>query len=245
MDTFGAAIGPLLAIAYLHFKSEDLRSIYYWAIVPGLISVLFTLSVRDRVRSAAATAPRPAWSVKDFSPAFWRYLVAWGVFSIANSSDVFLLMKAKQSGASLTTVILLYCFYNLLYSFASPYFGSLSDRVGRAKILASGLIVFSLVYAGFAYATETAHYWILFGVYGIYMAATDGVGKSLAVEMVPKDRKASGIGLLGSVTGLAAIVASGVAGYLWDHVGATSALLYGSVGAVMAAGILLTMPSRK
>jgi MFS family permease len=243
MDTLGAAIGPLLALLYLHFRSEDLRSIYIWALLPGGISVLFALSVREARRAPLAHATRTGKTgISGLSPAFWRYLAGWGVFSLANSSDVFLLMKAKQNGATLTVVILLYTFYNLLYAGMSPVLGSLSDRVGRKKVLIGGLLVFAGVYGGFSRATTLPAFIGLFGIYGIYMAATDGVGKSLVVDLVPRDRKATGIGLLGAVTGLAAIVASVVAGLLWDRFGATAAFLYGSVGAIVAAGVLGTLP---
>lgn len=246
MDTLGAAIGPLLAIWYLQYHSPDLRSIYSWALIPGMISVLFALWVKDRPRiknadvkpSATQTSYLAFWRLSAFSPAYKKYLFAWGVFSIVNSSDVFLLMKAKQAGLSLTTVILLYCFYNLIYALLSPYLGWLSDNLGRKKILMGGLLVFAAVYAGFSQATDVYVFWILFGVYGIYMAATDGVGKSLAIDLVDKDLKATGIGMLGSVTGLATIIASVTAGLLWDSFGPTAALLYGSLGAICATYLL-------
>jgi MFS family permease len=252
MDTLGAAIGPLLAIWYLQNHSQNLREIYFYSLIPGVISVLFALSVREKRKAAVASASnaavaasaKPTWQWSLLSSSFKKYLFAWGVFSLANSSDVFLLMKAKQEGLTLTTVILLYCFYNLVYALLSPYLGGLSDKLGRKVLLIFGLVVFAIVYVGFSFAQSIEWFWILFGVYGIYMAATDGVGKAMAIDLVPKDLKATGIGVLGTVTGLATLFASTFAGFLWDHYGASSALIFGAIGACLSAILLTTIPNQ-
>jgi MFS family permease len=241
MDTLGAAIGPLLALLYLSLEGgKNLRPIYYWALIPGLIAVLISFLVKDRgtpsprkVRAAAFVDP------KSFSPSFKTYLLAWTVFSLTNSSDVFLLMKAKSAGVGLTEVILLYCGYNLMYSVFSPYFGGLSDRIGRKSLLISGLIVFAGVYLGFSFASFRWHFWVLFGVYGVYMAATDGVGKALAVDLVDPVKKATGLGALGTVTGVSTVIASTVAGALWDYLGPFATFLYGALGSLLAVLLLL------
>lgn len=245
MDTFGAAVGPLLAIGLLSLNSNQLRPLYYWALIPGLISVLIIFSVKEpnhNVENKKWENPLKAWT--GFNHGFKKYVFAWGVFSLSNSSDVFLLMKAKSSGLSTESVILLYCAYNLIYSLASPYLGKLSDQIGRKKILISGLVVFSLVYLGFGFAYESWHYWALFMIYGLYMAATEGVGKALAVDLSPASLKATGIGILGTVTGVCTIFASVVAGLIWDHSGASWTFIYGAVGAVLAILMLLKIDSK-
>lgn len=239
MDTLGAAIGPLLAILYLSM-TQDLRAIYYWALLPGLVAVAIALLISEKKAEPSKKATTiHFFEVRSFSSSFKAYLVAWTVFSLANSSDAFLIMKAKAAGLPLTQVILLYCFYNLFYSVMSPYFGHLSDRIGRKPLLIMGLLVFAAVYAGFSMATATWHFWLLFGIYGFYMSATDGVGKALAVDLVDPSKKATGLGVLGTVTGISTLVASTVAGILWDHLGAAGAFIYGSSGAVLAAVLLL------
>ncbi len=241
MDTLGAAIGPLLAIFYLHFfqSQNQLREVYYWALIPGLASVAIALLVRDvQTRKVSAkTTERLKYS--SLNSEFKTYLLAWGLFSVANSSDVFLLLKAQQSGQTLTTTILFYCLYNLTYAFSSPYLGHLSDRLNRKHVLIGGLLVFALVYTLFGFASSPWHFWILFFIYGLYMGATDGVGKAYAVDLVPADLKATGLGILGTVSGLATIAASSIAGLLWDQAGAQWTFLYGAAGAILSVMILL------
>lgn len=241
MDTLGAAVGPLFAILLLSNDPAALRPLYNWALLPGFAAVLILLFVRE---TPMKNQPIRKWqnplrSVGLFQADFKKYLWAWGLFSLVNSSDVFLLMKAKASGLSTTSVILVYCLYNLIYAFSSPYLGKLSDQIERRKVLIGGLAIFLFVYLGFGVADQTWHYWLLFAIYGLYMGATDGVGKALAIDLAPKELKATAVGLLGTITGLCTIFASVVAGLLWDHVGAWSTFIYGSVGAGFAIFVLI------
>ena len=242
MDTLGATIGPLFALLYLQYYQESLRWIYLIAFIPGMISVGLALLIREPAESVQISngAPKIGLSWKELPLSFRRYLIAWTVFSLVNSSDVFLLMKVRETGGNGTTgVILLYVFYNLLYALLSPYFGKKSDQQPRKNVFIFGLLVFSVVYAGFAFAFETWHYVLLFGLYGIYMAATEGVGKALAVDLFPIDQKATAIGILGVATGVSMILASTIAGFLWDHYGARSAFLYATVGSLISAALML------
>jgi MFS family permease len=242
MDTLGAAIGPLIAIFFLSINPNDLRSLYYWALIPGLLSVLIVFSIRETKNAVLAKPfenPFLTWSKCSLD--FKKYIFAWGVFSIANSSDVFLLMKAKSVGLSTQTVILLYCVYNLVYALSSPYLGRLSDRIDRTKVLAAGLTIYSLVYIGFGFATESWQFWLLFSLYGIYMGATDGVGKALAVDLAPKEFKATSIGILGTVTGVCTIIASTFAGLIWDHFGSLWTFVFASAGSALTIVILFLL----
>lgn len=246
MDTMGAAVGPLLALLLLNQYSDNLRPLYYWALIPGLISVLIIFSIRESghsVEKKKIENPFRLW--KKFGSPFKNYIYSWGIFSLANSSDVFLLLKAKSSGLSIQTVILLYCAYNLTYSLSSPWLGKLSDEIGRKKLMISGLLVFALVYLGFGFATESWHFWILFLVYGLYMGATEGIGKALAIDLSPTNLKATSIGILGTTTGLCTIVASSFAGLIWDHFGASWTFFFGAFGALVALMMLLQVDSIK
>ena len=246
MDTLGAAVGPLLAILLLSINPTDLRSLYFWALIPGLISVIVIFSVREAkhvVHPKPFENPFKTWN--KCGADFKKYVLAWGVFSIANSSDVFLLMKAKSVGLTTQSVILLYCVYNLIYALSSPYLGRLSDRVDRMKVLIAGLGIFTLVYLGFGFANASWQFWILFSIYGIYMGATDGVGKALAVDLAPKEFKATGIGILGTVTGVCTIAASVLAGLIWDQCGSVWTFVFAALGAVVTIAILMFLISSK
>jgi MFS family permease len=245
MDTLGAATGPLLAILILNYNAEQLRPLYFWAVIPGLLSVIVILTLKDKphkTESKKWLSSLHTWN--QFGSPFKTYLLAWGIFSLANSSDVFLLMKAKEAGFSTQNVILLFCFYNLTYALSSPWLGRWSDKIGKQKILILGLLIFSLVYMAFGISKTPWHFWILFLIYGLYMGATDGVGKALAVDLCPENLKATGIGILGTVTGVSTVFASVAAGLLWDNVASTAPFVFGAAGAVIAILLLIRIPSR-
>lgn len=241
MDTMGAAIGPLLTVVLLSVNSENLRSLYFWALIPGLISVLVIFSIRDpkhEVKKRPWENPFKSW--KRFDLPFKKYIFAWALFSLTNSSDVFLLMKAKAFGLSTQTVILLFFTYNLTYSLSSPYLGQLSDRIDRKKIMVGGLLTFFIVYLGFGFASAAWQFWALFFVYGLYMGATEGVGKALAVDLSPSQFKATGIGILGTVTGICTIFASVSAGIIWDQFGSSFTFIFGAAGALASSFLIFT-----
>lgn len=245
MDTFGAAAGPLLALFLLSIYSDNLRPLFYWALIPGLLSVLVIFLVKEPSHvghSKKTENPFKLWN--QFDPSFKRYIFSWGIFSLTNSSDVFLLLKARQFGLSTSSVIFLYCAYNLTYSFSSPYLGKLSDNIGRKKLMLSGLLIFSAVYLGFGFVNHEWQLWVLFIIYGLYMGATEGVGKALAVDLSPSNLKATGVGILGTVTGICTIVASTVAGFLWDNVGSSWTFFYGASGAIICI-LVLAIPGLK
>lgn len=257
-DTFGAAIGPLLAIVWLAWDRENLRGLFYVAVVPGLIAFAITLTLREsserslpkeeaeplqpqsEAQPQPQSQPPPRTWLTSLPPPLIKFLIAWLPFSLANSSDAFLLLRAQQLGAGLIETILMYCFYNLVYALASPVLGGLSDRLGKKRVLIVGLFVFSLVYFGFVWVTTTMGLWILFGTYGLYMAATDGVGKAFAIELVGEKDKGLGVGAMGTLTGLSTLVASATAGWLWDTRGGWAAFLFGSAGAALS-GLLLVL----
>ncbi|MHB9025567.1 MAG: MFS transporter [Armatimonadota bacterium] len=236
MDTLGAVIGPLIALPIVLLADSDperLRAVFLWAFIPGIIGAVLVLLVRDRQQPRAPHSPTPSLRWRNLPGPYRGYLLAWGSFALANSSDVFLILRAQQLGYSTALVIGLYAFYNLVYALASPSLGHLSDRCGRWRVLIGGLVVFALVYAGFAFVPHPVYLWPLFAIYGLYTAATDGVGKALAVDLVPKSIRAGALGLLSTVAGFAALVASTAAGLLWTHFGPPATFLYGALGAVV------------
>lgn len=237
MDTAGAVVGPLLALVLLHVLSGDLRRVLLVAVIPGMIAAALVLLVRETRKAPADARPRPR--LADLPSGYRRYVAAWAVFAITNSSDIFLILRARSLGFSTMTVVLAYAFYNTVYALASPLIGDASDRLGRTRVLRGGLAVFAAVYIGFALARTGWLVWVLFAVYGIYIAATEGVGKALAIDMAPSGVRGSAVGVFGTVTGLCTVVASVVAGVLWDSVGPSAPFIFGAAGAITAALLLL------
>jgi MFS family permease len=238
MDTMGAALGPLLSLWILEAKVLELRSIYTLALFPGLVAALLVLTLKEKPVVPAEKAAREKIHWSKLPAGFLIFLTSTALFSIVNSSDAFLLLKATNASVSVTSVILMYCAYNLVYAFSSPFLGRWADHIPKKYLLILGLVVFAGVYLGFSQAHSHGQFVILFLIYGLYMGATDGVSKALCVELTPGLPKATILGLQGTVSGLCTLVASAMAGWLWDHAGAGWTFIYGAVGALMAAFVL-------
>jgi MFS family permease len=241
LDTAGAVVGALLALALMWLTHDNLRLVIMLAFVPGALSVLAIGRLKEP--RPAHTPPAEKNAAAPLGKRFRWYVGVWTVFAVVNSSDAFIILRAQNAGLGTTAVILLYVLYNVVYAAASPRLGTLSDRLGRRPVLAGGLLVFALVYAGFAVANATWQLVALFAFYGLYIAATEGVGKAFAVDLVPSGSRAHAVGVFGMVTGLATLVASLAAGALWTAIGPWAAFALGSVGALASAGLLLAVPT--
>ena len=235
MDTMGAALGPLLTILFLHFYSQELRPLYFFAFFPGLLAVLLVLTLKEKVKPNSSDSSLKTPRVRaPLSGPMKSFIGVWGVFSIANSADAFLIMKMQVTGFSLTKIILIYCFFNLVYAATSPSLGKISDSWGKEKVIQAGLFLFALIYFGFTHAQSTLEFMILFGLYGVYMAATEGVSKAFVVDLGGAASKATSLGVFAGVTGLATIVASTVGGFLWDTQGPQATFYYGAAFSLFA-----------
>jgi len=236
MDTLGAVVGPLVALALVQ-ADVPLRWIFAVAAVPGLLSVLaillFVREHREQPQRRAFRLSLPA------SPAF-RWLLAGSLlFAIGNSSDMFILLRAKDLGMGTAAVILLYVLYNVVYSAASLPLGGLSDHVGQFPLVLTGYALFAAVYVGFAAASSGWALAALFAVYGLYIAATEGTSKALIGRAIPTGERASALGLYYTATGLASFAASTVGGVLWSAVGPWATFAYGAAAALVAAALML------
>ena len=242
MDTLGAVIGPLLAILLLYLFPENFQLIFLVAFVPSVFAVIFTLLVKDRKVPAKKRAQGnyiDFW--KTTSSKYKSLLILITIFSFVNSSDVFLILKSKNIADSSVLAILGYVFYNFIYALASYPFGRLSDKHGKNFIYGGGLLVFSLAYFGFAFLNETIFIWILFALYGLYSAATEGISKAWVSDLVPDERRGSAIGLLTMLSSFAIMLGSFTAGFLWDKFGSTVPFLLSAVVSLVIGVIILAI----
>ncbi|MBX6342297.1 MAG: MFS transporter [Thermomicrobiaceae bacterium] len=238
LDTAGAVLGPLVALLGLWLLRDNLRLLFLLAVVPAAMTLLVLAPVRDRRPERPAERPPISLRLAGASPDLRGLLLVILVFGLGNSSDTFLLLRARYLGLGTTAVVLAYVLYNVVYAGLALPAGIRSDRVGRRNVMLVGLLVFSAVYLGFAVAPGPALVWPLFAVYGAYIALTDGVGKALVADLAPRERQATALGLYSTVVGLSALVASVVAGLLWDAVGPAAPFVYGAALAALAAGLL-------
>ncbi len=243
MDTLGACIGPLLAILFLNIFKDNLRDVFLIAFIPALLTVLvlvFFLKKEDKVLPDRSESSIDIRSVR-FGPNFKKFLLISSIFAIGNSSDVFLIMRAKSVGLSISLVILVYVLYNISYSLLSTPFGILSDKLSRKSVITVGYLIFAIVYIGFGLFANAKTIWYLFVIYGFYIAMTEGVGKAFIADMVEPRFIGTAMGFYYCVTGLLTFFASFIAGLLWTHVGVSAPFLYGAVTAGISCIIFIIL----
>jgi MFS family permease len=247
MDTLGAVIGPGLALLYLYFFPQHYKTLFFIAFIPGLTAVLFSSYLKDKkVNRKNPGAKTSFFSFLKYwkqSPAAYRRVV-FGllVFTLFNSSDVFLLLQAKQSGLEDTMVIAVYIFYNLVYALFAFPIGILADYVGLKTIFVTGLLLFAAVYFGMAINTNLYLFFGLFFLYGIYASATEGISKAWISNITSKKDTATAIGTFSGLQSLCAILASSLTGIIWFKFGATTAFALTATATLLVAGYFLTIP---
>ncbi|MGB7556602.1 MAG: MFS transporter [Candidatus Korobacteraceae bacterium] len=241
-DNLGAFLGPLLAVVLLTLFHFNMRRIFYLAIVPGLLAVSMILLVKERPVAVGAKSKIDV-SFREFPKSYWKYLLATALFMIGNSSDSFLILQTTGIGASFHVTILIYAGFNLVAALISYPAGSLSDRWGRRSVLLLSFIVFFVAYFGFARAQSVLVIGTLFLFYGLFQGIFRSVGKAFATDFVPERLRASGVGWYSTTVGLLQLVASIVAGLLWDRVGHAAVFYYGAAFALAGSiGLLVLVP---
>jgi len=247
MDTLGAVIGPLLALIYLYYYPGNYKTLFYIAFAPGLLAVIASFLLKDKSR----TADKPKTSVSLFSflhywkesPQAYKKLVAGLlVFTLFNSSDVFLLLKAKETGLNDTAVIGVYIFYNLIYALSAFPVGILADRIGLKTIFVTGLALFSAVYFGMAINTNIYLFFGLFFLYGIYAAATEGISKAWISNITNKKDTATAIGTFSGLQSICTMLASSLTGLIWFQFGAATAFTLTAIVTLMVFAYFFTIP---
>jgi len=239
-DNAGAFLGPLLAVLLLYSLHVGIRNIFYLAIIPGLLAFVMVLPVQEQPAAVAAKA-RIDVSLRKFPYRYWQYLLVTALFALGNSSNAFLILRTQEAGASLERTILIYAAFNLVAALISYPAGSLSDRWGRRNVLLLAFVVFCVGYLAFALTENVALIAGSFVFYGLFQGIFRAVGKALAADFVPPHLRASGIGWYSTTVGLLQLVASIVAGILWDRVGHAAVFYYGAAFAVVGSIALLCL----
>ena len=226
-DSAGAFLGLLLAAVFvtrmqgsgLVLDAQTFRAIVYFAIVPAALAVLVVVV---GVREARTRGPHTGskTGVPDIDPRFRRFLAVMALFTLGNSTDAFLVLRAQSSGTSVVAILILLAGFNLVYTVLSGPAGALSDRIDRRKVMIGGWLLYAIVYLGFAWADQTWQFALLYGLYGAYYALTAGVAKAFVADLTPNpDRRGWAFGVFNGVIGLTLLPASVVAGVLWEGVG--------------------------
>ncbi len=258
MDTTGALLGVLLSAAILWWFTGSpaamdgssrppdaawpLRIAFAVAAILGLLAAGLTFLLSESAASSRADrlAPRESAATYQLSPAYWRALALMLVFSIANSSDVFLLLRARELGMPDWLVVLGYALYNATYAALAYPAGRVSDRLGPWRVMAVGWLIYAFVYAGMVFSGR-AGLWLLLALYGVYMALTDGVSRALVVNLAPADRRATALAVFQVATGVVALGSSVAAGFLWDRFGHEVTFATGSIAAIVAVVLLIAV----
>ncbi len=253
-DNFGAVFGPLIAWAALTFQWTDLRTLFFWTALPGFLSLaLLVFFVREspRVptgeRIVSADVPKierdvegppliapDAPSAVPLGAPFWRMLAVIFLFTLALSTDAFLLLRASQLGVPAALIPILWAALHVVKSSSSLVAGGWSDRIGRRPVILGGWGIYAAVYVGFAVASTQWHAWALFLVYGLYFGMAEGTEKALVADLAPPSRRGAAFGWFNGAVGLAALPASVLFGVVWDAYGAETAFLMGASIALVA-----------
>ncbi|MFN4343016.1 MAG: MFS transporter [Azonexus sp.] len=238
MDNAGAVVGPLIASALLA-SGMSLHDIFLWSVVPAVLCVSLALSLREP-RDSRPLSTRPfQWNLRDMPRAFKRYLVVIAIFTLGNSSNMFLLLRAKELGVPEASVPLLWAAVSLVAMLFSTPLSGLSDKVGRVPLLLGGYVAYGLFYAGLGLMTHDGVFlFVLFGFYGLFMAATEGVEKALVADIAPPALRGTAFGWFNLTAGIFLLPASVIFGWLYQAFSPLVAFGFSAVCSLAAAALL-------
>jgi MFS family permease len=238
MDNAGAVIGPLLAALFLSM-GVPLKDIFLWAIVPAVITISLALCIKDPQREPVPQASKFSWSLEGMPAQFKRYLVVAGIFALGNSSDMFLLLRAREAGVTQEQIPLLWAAISLITTVFGTPLSALSDTFGRKRFILIAWIAFALFYIAMGLPSISIHQIFgLFGVYGLFKAATEGVEKALVADMAPKGLAGTAFGWFNLITGLILFPASFIFGWIYEAIAPLYAFLF-SGGCALVAFMLM------
>ena len=234
MDNAGAVIGPLLATLFLSI-GVPLKDIFLWAIVPAVITITLALCIQEPAREAVPKASKFSWSLAGMSNSFKRYLVVAGIFALANSSDMFLLLRAREAGVPQEQIPLLWAAISLITTVFGTPLSALSDTFGRKRFILIAWLAFACFYIAMGLPGISIYQiFALFGVYGLFKAATEGVEKALVADMAPKGLAGTAFGWFNLITGMMLFPASFIFGWIYESIAPLYAFLFSGSCALIA-----------
>ena len=234
MDNSGAIVGPLLAFAVLAMFPGDYRKVFLFSAVPGILGVLAIIFFVREAKQSKAGFPGKI-TFKDFPIRYWTFLVIAFIFTLGNSTDALLLVKANDIGIKAVFIPLVYLIFNSVSVIFAVPAGMLSDKFGRERLIIFGYLLYSVIYFGFGRTNDQAVVILLFALYGLYSATTDCVQKALVSDLIAKNKKGTGLGIYNSIIGITLLPASIIAGVLYDKVDNRAPFYFGSAMALTAA----------
>jgi MFS family permease len=239
-DNAGAFLGPLVALLLLFVLHLGIRTVFYLAVIPGLLAFVMVLWVRERP-ATVTTSEKIDIGLRQFPRGYRRYLLVIALFGLGNSSNAFLILRTQDIGVPLETTILIYAAFNLVAALVSYPAGSLSDRWGRRNLLLAAFVIFLIAYLGFALSPNVLITGASFIFYGLHQGIFRAVGKAFASDFVPAHLRASAVGWYSATVGLLQLAAGVAAGELWDRLGHQSVFFYGAIFAVVGSAALLAL----
>ncbi len=240
LDTAGAVVGPLIALFLLQALNNAYTTIFLIAALPACVGVVILWIVVREQRHAPHATPLPLrLSVRQFGRPFTLFLIVNMLFALGNSSDAFLILRSQAAGYSAFETVMLYVVFNAIYSLFSYPMGRLSDRCGAQRVLIISFFLFAAVYGGFGAATARPIFWVLFPLYGMYMAMSEGIGKAYITNLVPQETRGTALGLFYTSTGIMTFFSSLIAGLLWNYVSVPAPFYFGGALSAAAGGIFL------
>jgi MFS family permease len=243
LDTFGSALGPLilsgLIIWFTHHHVAP-EHYYRWLLILAALVLIITIAiVQFGVRETRAHIDQKLDAKIPFAKSFYLFTAIAGVFAIANSSDAFLILRSQNLGLSIVAIPIAYAVLNLIYGALSLPAGIISDKIGRIPVITLGWTVYGLAYLGFAVAHSAWQVWPLFAFYGVYYAASEGVGRALIADIVGSKARGKAYGFYNMVIGLAALPAGLIAGLMWDHINPSAPFYFSAVLSFVAVALIL------
>ena len=238
LDNSGAIVGPLLAFLLLQLFPSDFRKIFLIGVIPAFLGILTLLFFIKEARKPKENLYKK-FRLRDFPKRYYLLLTIFFLFTLGNSTDALLIVKASEVGVKVGFIPLVYLIFNVVSVLFSIPFGALSDRIGREKILIFGYLVYSLVYFGFGYSTQISSIIILFAIYGLYSASTDGIQKAFVSDFLDQNKKGTGLGIYNALLGITLLPASIIAGLLYDKVNSSVPFYFGATTALLSAVLML------